>query len=402
MTTAKKSVPRPPPYYRAGSTGLVILVAAMALVWLQFRGELLPSTELTMLAARSGLSIYPGSKVTYNGVQVGRVARVEEITQAGQPRARFVLELDPRFIDVIPANVHAEIDASTAFGNKYVAFSSPEHPAAQHISRAQVIDATHVTTEFNTLFETVVSISEKVDPVKLSATLAAAAEALEGLGDKFGKAVSNGNDVLGSLNSRMPQIRYDVQRVADLADVYAEASPDLWNFLHNAVITARALNDNQANLDAALLAAVGLGGTTSDIFERGGPYLRRGIEDLVNTSKLLDYYSPEILCTIRNLADLVPKIHATSNGYAFKAHTQIIGAANPWVYPDNLPRVNAHGGPEGRPGCWQRVSPDLWPAPFLVLDTGAAPTPYNQLGIGTPWATDYVWGRQMGENTINP
>jgi phospholipid/cholesterol/gamma-HCH transport system substrate-binding protein len=397
--SGKKHKARMPPYFTAGLAGLVILAAVLAAVWLQFRGQLLPRTQLTMLAARSGLSMDPGAKVTYNGVSIGRVAKVEEITQGGQPRAKFTLEVDPKYVNVIPANVHAEVEASTAFGNKYVAFSSPETSVAQHVSSAQVIDATHVTTEFNTLFETVVSIAEKVDPVKLNATLAAASEALDGLGDKFGTSISNANDILGDLNARMPQIRHDVQRVADLADVYVDASPDLWSFLRNAATVARTFNENQANLDAALLASIGLGNTTSDIFERGGPSLRRALQDLVSTSELLDYYSPELFCTVHNLAELVPVLHAevSGNGYALKTHTQVIGAANPWVYPDNLPRVNAHGGPEGRPGCWQRVSRDLWPAPFLVLDTGAARhrTTILESAPRTQWNTCGVvkWGR---------
>ena len=41
-----------------------------------------------------------------------------------------------------------------------------------------MIDATNVTTEFNTLFETITSLAEKVDPVKLNLTLSATAEAL--------------------------------------------------------------------------------------------------------------------------------------------------------------------------------------------------------------------------------
>jgi phospholipid/cholesterol/gamma-HCH transport system substrate-binding protein len=395
---------RTPPYYRTGLVSLIVLATGLVLVWLQFRGDLLPSAQFTMIATRSGLSMDPGAKVTYNGVQVGRVGKVEEITQGGHPRAKFTLEVNPKYVDVIPANVHAEVVASTAFGNKYVGLLSPKNPAAQHISSSEVIDATHVTTEFNTLFETVLSIAEKVDPVKLDATLAAAAEAINGLGDKFGMSITNGNDILGDLNQRMPQIRHDVQRVTDLADVYAEASPDLWNALRNAVTTARALNDNQANLDAALLASVGLGNTTSDIFERGGQYLRRGLHDLVPTAQLLDYYSPQVVCSVRKLHDAAPKVAALAggNGYSLQGYLELGGAANAYVYPDNLPRVNARGGPEGRPGCWQEITRDLWPAPLLVLDTGAASTPYNQLGIGTPWAMEYVWGRQMGENTINP
>ena len=79
-----------------------------------------------------------------------------------------------------------------------------------------------------------------------------------------------------------------------------------------------------------------------------------------------------------------------------------MGAGNPYVYPDNLPRVNARGGPEGAPGCWQPITHDLWPAPYLVMDTGYSIAPYNHIELGQPFAIDYVWGRQIGEYTINP
>jgi len=72
------------------------------------------------------------------------------------------------------------------------------------------------------------------------------------------------------------------------------------------------------------------------------------------------------------------------------------------VYPDNLPQVNAKGGPEGRPGCWQPITRDLWPAPYLVFDTGASIAPYNHFELGQPLTSEYVWGRQIGEHTINP
>ena len=36
------------------------------------------------------------------------------------------------------------------------------------------------------------------------------------------------------------------------------------------------------------------------------------------------------------------------------------------------------------------------------MDTGASIAPYNHFGLGQPFAIEYVWGRQIGENTINP
>ena len=69
---------------------------------------------------------------------------------------------------------------------------------------------------------------------------------------------------------------------------------------------------------------------------------------------------------------------------------------------ENLPRVNARGGPGGAPGCWQPLTHDLWPAPELVMDSGNSLAPYNHLDTGSPYAIEYVWGRQVGDNTINP
>ena len=404
MTTLMTRKNRRAWVYVEGVVLSLVCALVLILVYLQFRGDFTPKTELTMVASRAGLVMEPGSKVTYNGVQIGRVASISEIERDGRPAAKLVLNVNPRYIKLIPANVAATIEAATLFGNKYVSLTSPDNPQQQRISPHDVIDVRSVTTEFNTLFETITSIAEKVDPIELNATLSALAQALDGLGSNFGQSIVNGNHILAQLNPRIQQLGYDVRRLADLGEIYAHASPDLWAFLQNAVTTARTLTRQQGDLDAALLAAVGVGKTGEDIFVRGGPYLVRGAADLVPTAALLDTYSPELFCTIRNFHDTAPAVANAvgGNGYSLSAAGTILPAPNPYVYPDNLPRVNAHGGPGGRPGCWQTVTRDLWPAPYLVMDTGASLAPYNHLDLGQPLFTEYVWGRQYGENTINP
>ncbi|OBI28058.1 MCE family protein [Mycobacterium sp. E2238] len=402
----RRRLRRGPPYKTVGLVTVIIMGLAGSLLYLQFRGDLTPMTKLTMVATRAGLVMDPGSKVTYNGVQIGRVASISEITRDGKPAAKVVLDITPRYVAMIPANVAAAIKATTVFGNKYVALNSPPQPAAQAITPSTVIDARSVTTEFNTVFETLISIAEKVDPVKVNLTLSAAAQALTGLGDKFGDSVVNGNTILDDVNSQMREIRGDIRRLAALGDTYANASPDLWDALDHAVTTARALNRQQGDLDAALLAAAGLGGAGADVFGRGGPYLARGAADLVSSSQLLDEYSPEIFCTIRNFNEVGPKIHNAlgDNGYSLGAHAAgaIAGAPNPYIWPENLPRTNARGGPGGMPGCWQTITRELWPAPFLVMDTGASMAPYNHFELGSPLFVEHVWGRQLGDYTINP
>jgi phospholipid/cholesterol/gamma-HCH transport system substrate-binding protein len=429
LRTKKPHSPRNKP------PGLALLAAAMlvlTVVYLQFRGDLTPKTTLTMLSSRAGLVMNAGSKVTYNGVQVGRVADVSEITRDGLPAAEFKLDIYQKYIKLIPANVGVDIVATTAFGTKYVSLTSPKNPSPQSITNRDLLDARSVTTEFNTVFQTLSSIAEKVDPVKLNLTLSAAAASLTGLGDKFGASIVNANTVLDNLNPRIPLIRHDIEQLTAVSDTYANAAPDLLAFLDKAVTTARTLNAQQKDLDAALMSAVGFGNTGADIFERAAPYLVRGAADLLPTARLLDTYSPELFCTIRNFHDTAPLLAAVegANGYSQVATSRLLsaaglllnpvsavpmlltqvgglagavgGAPNPYVYPDNLPRVNAHGGPGGAPGCWQPTTRDLWPAPYLVMDTGNSMAPYNHLDTGSPLASEYVWGRQVGENTINP
>ena len=393
-----------PPIKLAGLALLAAIALVMTLVYLQFRGDLTPKTELTMISGRAGLVMDAGSKVTYNGVEIGRVSTVSAAESNGAPAARITMNVNPRYLAMMPANVDADIRATTIFGNKYVALSSPRNPVRARLASSDVIRTSTVTTEFNTLFETLTSISEKVDPVKLNVTLSAAAEALSGLGSKFGQSIVNGNAILDDINPQMPQIRYDVQRLNELARVYTAASPDLFTALDNAVTTAQTLNQQRGDLDAALLASIGFGNTAGDIFERAAPYLVRGQADLVPSAQLLDKYSPEFYCSLRNIAEVGPAALRSfgGNGYSLATMTELLGAPNPYVYPDNLPRVNARGGPGGAPGCWQQIDRNFWPAPYLVMDNGASIAPYNHFELGQPLLNEYVWGRQVGENTINP
>jgi len=371
----------------------------------QYRGDFVEQTELVVMSDRTGLVVDPGSKVTLNGVEIGRVAGIDAAEVDGHERALIVLDVKDEYLPSIPSNVLADVRASTVFGNKYVSFRTPENPSAERVSRGSVIPAQSVTTEFNTLFETVTSIADKVDPIKLNQTLTATAQALSGLGTRFGVSLEDANAILADLNPRWPRFRDDVARAGELLDVYADAAPNLLDGLDAAVTTARSLNALRGDVDAALMAAIGFGDGATDPLQRAGPYLIRGAADLVPTTALLDDYRGMILCTVRNYHDVGPRIASSlggDNGYSLAAFGTLTGAGNPYIYPDNLPRINARGGPEGRPGCWQKVTYDLWPHPYLVMDTGYSIAPYNHVEFGQPLAVDHVWGRQIGELTINP
>ena len=118
--------------------------------------------------------------------------------------------------------------------------------------------------------------------------------------------------------------------------------------------TARTFNDQRDDVDAALMAALGFANTAADSFERGGPYLVRGAADLVPTTKLLDDYRGMIFCTHpqlsrRRAAGRTTRWAATVTRWRASG-TCSSGAGNPYIYPDNLPRINAQRRARGASG----------------------------------------------------
>ena len=107
-----------PPYKAAGGVFLVVAAVVAAFIYLQFRGDLTDKTQLTLLSPRAGLVVERGSKVTFNGVEIGRVARIDMVDQHGTPAAKLTLDVNPRYVEYIPANVVAEIRATTVFGKQ--------------------------------------------------------------------------------------------------------------------------------------------------------------------------------------------------------------------------------------------------------------------------------------------
>ena len=85
-----------PPNKTIGLVALMVMVFACPGLIFAVRGEFTPKAKLTLVAARAGLVIDPGSKVTYNAVEIGRVSSISEITRDGRPAAKLLLDVTPK------------------------------------------------------------------------------------------------------------------------------------------------------------------------------------------------------------------------------------------------------------------------------------------------------------------
>src|SRR5271169_1401836 len=218
-----------------------------------FAGTFRSYVPVTLTSDRAGLVLETNAKVMLRGVQVGRVSQIG----GGKNRAGLDLEIDPDQVRYIPANVEAQISATTAFGAKFVDLVIPPNPSPGRLAAGAVLHSKNVSTEINTVFENVVDLLNMIDPLKLNAVLTAVAEGVRGQGERMGRATTDLNQVLLALNARSDTIREDWRKLGELSNTYDAAASNILTILNAASTTSTTVVDHQKALDDLLLNTIG-------------------------------------------------------------------------------------------------------------------------------------------------
>lgn len=351
-----------------------ILIAVLAgLVWLTFAlfmGTLKDYTRVTVTSDRAGLVMEANAKVKMRGVQVGRV----ETIKGGQDPVRLNLEIDPDQVKNIPANVTAQIRATTLFGAKFVELVYPENPEQERIRDGQTIVSTNVSTEVNTVFQNLVDVLDQIDSAKLNATLSALADGVRGQGELMGEATTAANEVLLELNPRADTIRADWQALRGFNETYSAAAQNIVSTLDALSTTSTTLTENAEPLDALLINVIGLSNSGIELLGPNKENLIKAINVLEPTTNLLNKYDPTYTCTLIGAHWLLENggyKDTGGNGKSFIVDGGALLGDDQYRYPDHLPIIGAKGGPGGKPGCGSLPYVDeKFPVRALVTNTG--------------------------------
>ena len=354
-----------------GLATVAVIAAIVAVAVGLFQGSFTESVPVTVLSSRAGLVMNVDAKVKMRGVQVGKVDSIES-----RPNGQAVLHLAmyPSEMHLIPSNVLVDITAPTVFGAKFVELVPPAEPSARSLHAGQVLDSQHVTVEINTVFKQLTSVLGTLDPAKLNETLGAISQALSGRGEKIGQAFSDLDSFLAKFNPSLPALSRDIALSAPVFRAYGDASADLVRTVDNSVKISKSIVDEQHNLDALLVSAIGLADVGQDVLGAN----RKGLTDtfhlLAPTTDLLNEYAPGLTCAFGGIAQLAKTPPLPEPSIAIAA--SLTWGGERYRYPQNLPKVAATGGPHcmGLPKL-----PFNSKAKLLVADTGA-----NPVGYGNP------------------
>ncbi|ORW28141.1 MCE family protein [Mycobacterium palustre] len=349
---------------------IAVIVAILIGTIMRFNGSLNSYVPVTLESDRSGLVMESGAKVKMRGVQVGRVEGII----GGREPVKLKLALFPDQIRYIPANVQAQIRATTAFGAKYVDLIPPAEPAAKRISAGATVISRNVSTEVNTVFQNIVDVLRQVDPPKLNAVLGALADGVRGQGERIGEATSDANQVLEAINPRMETVAADWRSFKRFSDAYGKAAKDIITVLDTSSTVSSTVTGQSRDLDALLLNTIGFSQSGINLVGPNRDAIVNGINKLQPTTDLLLKYNPIYTCTLQGaqwFVDHGGKDAEGGNGYSVILDAGLLLADDPYRYPDNLPIVAAKGGPGGKPSCGSL--PDAsknYPIRALVTNTG--------------------------------
>lgn len=301
--------------------GIGFLVTIAILVYLSiaiYNKDFERNTMVTVKADRAGLQLAKFGDVRLNGALVGQV---REIGQDGED-AEIKIALDPEAAKEIPDNVEVEILPTTLFGQKFVSFVRPRNPSADPIEDGDVIPADRVDTnvELSQILADLFPLLRAVRPADLNATLNALATALEGRGEQLGTTMDQLGSYLSVIDDHLPTLREDLIALAEVADAYDLAAPDLLDTLDNVTVTSRTINEKAADLDVFFADLAGLARTSTRI-------LRNNEQNMIEMGRvtepvlaLLDTYSPQLPCLIKGAAAYAPILSKTFEGNVVKQY----------------------------------------------------------------------------------
>jgi virulence factor Mce-like protein len=355
-----------------------------------FQGSFTETVPVTVISQRAGLVMNPDAKVKMRGVQVGKVASIESLPNG---QAAIHLAMDPSQMHFIPSNVLVDIASSTVFGAKSIQLVEPAQPSAQRLRAGQTLQGQHVMVEINTVFQELVSVLSHIDPPKLNESLGALAQAFSGRGPQLGQSLSDLDSFLARLEPSLPAFRHDLSVLPTVSNAYADAAPDLVKTAANATRISKTLVDEQHNLDALLISAIGLADIGNDVLSTNRQPLTNVLHLLVPTTDLTNEYAPALTCSFGGLITI-------AHGPPLSEPSINISASLTWGgeryrYPTNLPKVAATGGPKcmGLPTLPFNTNP-----PQFITDIGANPVGYGnpQLLINSDLLKQLLYGPIAG------
>ncbi len=329
---------------------ILTLVALVALGWYYLR---IPSLvgigqyQLTVELPASG-GLYRTSNVTYRGIQIGRVTKVEP-TKHG---VKATLSIESRY--KIPVDASANVHSVSAIGEQYLDLVSTGDPG-KFFAPGQTITKGTVPSEIGPALDAANRSLSVLPKAKIASLLDETAQAVGGLGPALQRLVDSTQSIVGDFQANISDVNDIIENAAPIVDSQVDSADSIERWSHNLnVLIAQAARNDQ-HVESIVSQAAPTADQVNEVFSDVRESLPQTVANLEIVADMLKRYNKGL----EQLLVFLPEIGAISQ-------TVVASAPGSVLMDFNLSINNP-------PPCLTGFLPaSQWRAP---ADTSMAPLP---------------------------
>lgn len=279
---------------------LVVIGGLVALTIALYQKAFTPVTTVLVRADRAGNQLTAGGDVKARGLLVGEIRSVSSTGEG----AELELAIDRDQAALLPSDLTVQLLPKTLFGEKFVSLELDSASTARPLREGDVIsqDRSVTARETSQALDNLLPLLQTLQPQQLSITLNAVSSALRGRGDTLGQNLELVDEYLAGINPEIPALGENFRGLADLADTFEAARPDVIEVLDNLSFLNRSLVDTEGDLSSFLTSTTTSTGELDRLLRENEQRLVTLARDSLPPLRLFEKYSPEFSCLAAGLA----------------------------------------------------------------------------------------------------
>ncbi|HTZ16116.1 MAG TPA: MlaD family protein [Mycobacterium sp.] len=209
------------------------------------------------LPASGGL--YRTSNVTYRGIQIGRVTKVEP-TKHG---VRATLSIDSRY--KIPIDASANVHSVSAIGEQYLDLVSKDNPG-KFFAPGQTITKATVPSEIGPALDAANRGLSVLPKRKIASLLDETAQAVGGLGPSLQRLVDSTQSIVGDFQANMSDVDDVIQNAAPILNSQVDSGDSIARWSHNLDTLTAQIANNDEHVQSILSKAAPTADQVNEVF----------------------------------------------------------------------------------------------------------------------------------------
>jgi phospholipid/cholesterol/gamma-HCH transport system substrate-binding protein len=234
------------------------------------------------LPASGGL--YRTSNVTYRGIQIGRVTKVEP-TKHG---VRATLSIDSRY--KIPIDASANVHSVSAIGEQYLDLVSKGNPG-QFFQPGQTITKATVPSEIGPALDAANRGLSVLPKHKIASLLDETAQAVGGLGPSLQRLVDSTQSIVGDFQANIADVDDIIQNAAPILNSQVDSSDSIARWSRNLDVLTGQIAQNDQHVQSILSKAAPTADQVNSVFSDVRESLPQTLANLEIVADILKRYN---------------------------------------------------------------------------------------------------------------